>query len=80
MTARINTETGSYRFIIRRLEEREGNGWLVEFPDVPGCISDGRTIGSAIAHGRQVLEDCLAVPPRRQSQAFSRKRRNPRGV
>jgi len=75
MSARLKTETGSYRFTIRRLEEREGIGWHVEFPDVPGCISDGKTIGAAIAHGRQALRDCLAVPTRRGSSGITRRQR-----
>ena len=80
MSARLNTDTGSYRFTIRRLEEREGNGWHVEFPDVPGCISDGKTIGAAIAHGRQALRDCLPAPTRNRKPDFSRKLRPSRGI
>ena len=33
-----------YPFTIRRLSKAEGGGWLVEFPDLPGCIADGETI------------------------------------
>jgi len=75
MSARIKTEAGSYRFTIRRLGEHEGNGWLVAFPDVPGCVSDGKTIGAAIAHGRQALQDCLALLARRHNPNVSRKGR-----
>jgi predicted RNase H-like HicB family nuclease len=32
----------SYRFAIRRLAEDEGGDYLIEFPDLPGCMSDGR--------------------------------------
>ena len=28
----------------------EGGGFLVEYPDLPGCISDGETIEEAIAN------------------------------
>ena len=31
----------AYRFTIRPLPEHEGGGYLIEFPDLPGCISDG---------------------------------------
>ncbi len=75
MNSRLKSEAGSYRFIIRRLEEREKIVWHVEFPDVPGCVSDGKTIGDAIAHGRQALRDCLAVPVRKRNAGFSRRAR-----
>ena len=75
MSARIKTEAGSYRFTIRRLEQHERGGWLITFPDVPGCVSDGKTIGAAIAHGRQALLDLLPFRARRQNPEPVRKRR-----
>jgi antitoxin HicB len=33
-----------YRFTVRPLTEEEGGGYLmIEFPDLPGCMSDGAT-------------------------------------
>ena len=32
-----------YRFTVRPLTEDEGGGYLIEFPDLPGCMSDGET-------------------------------------
>ena len=40
-----------YRFTIRPLSAEEGGGYLIEFPDLPGCMSDGETIEEAIANG-----------------------------
>jgi antitoxin HicB len=40
-----------YRFTIRPLAEDEGGGYLIEFPDLPGCVSDGDTIEEAITNG-----------------------------
>jgi antitoxin HicB len=40
-----------YPFIVRSLSEDEGGGWLIEFLDLPGCISDGETITETIASG-----------------------------
>ena len=40
-----------YPFTIRPLSEAEGGGYLIEFPDLPGCMSDGETIEEAIANG-----------------------------
>ena len=32
-----------YRYILKPLPEEDGGGYLIEFPDLPGCISDGET-------------------------------------
>jgi len=34
----------------------EGGGYLIEFPDLPGCMSDGETPEEAIANGRDALK------------------------
>jgi antitoxin HicB len=43
------------RFEIRPLSEEEGGGYLIEFPDFPGCIADGETPEEAIREGRDAL-------------------------
>ena len=44
-----------YPFNISALSAEEGGGYLIEFPDLPGCISDGETIDEAIANGRDAI-------------------------
>jgi antitoxin HicB len=34
---------------------------LVEFPDLPGCMSDGETIEEAIANGEDAKHDWIAA-------------------
>jgi predicted RNase H-like HicB family nuclease len=43
------------------LSKEEGGGYLVEYPDIPGCMSDGETVEEAITNGREALLDCLEV-------------------
>jgi len=43
-------ETIKYSFEVRPLPNEDGNGYLVTFPDLPGCMSDGDTIEEAIAN------------------------------
>jgi antitoxin HicB len=50
-----------YPFRIRRLVVDEGGGYLIEFPDLPGCISDGATINEAIANGADALASWIAT-------------------
>ena len=49
----------TYPFTIRPLTREEGGGYLIEFPDVPGCISDGETPEQAILNGRDALRSAL---------------------
>lgn len=48
-----------YPFTIRPLSSEEGGGYLIEYPDVPGCISDGETPEEAILNGRDALKCSL---------------------
>jgi antitoxin HicB len=47
------------RFEIRPLTGDEGGGYLVEFPDFPGCIADGETPEDAISEGRDALNSYI---------------------
>jgi len=44
-----------YPFEMRPLSEQEGGGWLITFPDLPGCMSDGETPEEAIRNGQDAL-------------------------
>ncbi len=45
----------TYPALIRPLSEDEGGGWLVEYPDLPGCMSDGETPEEALKHGKEAV-------------------------
>lgn len=45
-----------YPFEMRPLSAEEGGGWLISFPDLPGCIADGETPEEAVANGKDALE------------------------
>lgn len=45
----------AYAHVIRRLTEEEGGGYLISFPDLPGCMSDGETMAEAIENGRDAF-------------------------
>jgi antitoxin HicB len=48
-----------YPFEIRPLTHAEGGGYLIRFPDLPGCISDGETPEEALTNGADALEGWL---------------------
>ena len=45
-----------YAFELRPLSADEGGGWLIAFPDLPGCMSDGETPEEAMHNGRDALD------------------------
>lgn len=45
----------NYPFELRPLTTDEGGGWLISFPDLPGCLSDGETPEEAMANGKDAL-------------------------
>ena len=57
MSEKFNLD--AYLFCVTTLSQDDGGGYLIEFPDVPGCMSDGDTIDEAIANGRDALKACL---------------------
>lgn len=44
-----------YPFEVHPLTEEDGRGWLITFPDLPGCMSDGETPEAALANGKDAL-------------------------
>jgi len=44
-----------YPFTVRPLSKEDGGGYLVEYPDLPGCVSDGETPEEAVSHGRDAV-------------------------
>jgi antitoxin HicB len=61
MKTRTKPNASEYRITIRPLSKEEGGGYQIEYPEIPGCMSDGDTIEEAIANGREALRDCLEV-------------------
>src|ERR1035437_6610610 len=44
-----------YPFTVRPLSKEGGGGCLVEYPDLPGCVSDGETPEEAVRNGRDAV-------------------------
>lgn len=44
MRKRRNRDLDQYQFTVRPLSKDEGGGYLVEYPDLPGCMSGGETV------------------------------------
>ena len=48
-----------YRFMVRPLGDEEGGGYLIELPDLPGCIADGDTPEETIREGGDALRSWI---------------------
>jgi len=53
------TRIPDYPFEMRPLADAEGGGWLITFPDLPGCMSDGETPAQAMANGAEAVADWI---------------------
>ena len=49
----------SYPFNIRPISEADGGGFVIEYPDLPGCISDGSTPVEAFKQGEDAVKAYL---------------------
>ena len=50
-----------YPFITSILPEAEGGGYLIEYPDLPGCMSDGETVQEAMENGRDAVRSWIGT-------------------
>jgi antitoxin HicB len=48
-----------YPFTVRPLGAEDGGGYLVEFPDLPGCMADGATVDEAVNEARDALRSWI---------------------
>ena len=44
-----------YPFTVMPLKQDAGGGFLISFPDLPGCMSDGETIEEAIQNAEDAI-------------------------
>ena len=49
----------AYPFTIRPLSEEDCGGFAIEYPDLPGCISDGETPEEALQQGADAVKAYL---------------------
>ena len=46
----------NYPFEVKPLALEGGGGYVIQFPDLPGCMCVGRTVEEAIANGRDAFQ------------------------
>jgi predicted RNase H-like HicB family nuclease len=51
----------AYGHIIAPLSTEDGGGYMITFPDLPGCISDGETLEEALVNGRDAFSCWVAA-------------------
>ncbi len=48
-----------HRFEVRPLSDEDGGGWMVTFPDLPGCMADGETVEQAVTEAADAEQSWL---------------------
>lgn len=48
-----------YPFEVQPLSNDDGGGYLITFPDLPGCVSDGDTLEETLRNGFDAAESWL---------------------
>lgn len=51
----------AYTHIVEPLTDADGGGYLISFPDLPGCIADGDTETEAVAHARDAFSAWMSA-------------------
>ena len=46
----------AYSHVISQIPKEDGGGFLITFPDLPGCMSDGGTEAEAVANGKDAFK------------------------
>ena len=64
------TKFDDYPFELRPLTKAEGGGWLITWPDLPGCMSDGETPEEAIENGKDAFAAWSSVRTRNLRKAM----------
>jgi antitoxin HicB len=59
MKKQSEMDLDAYPFTVRKLTAEDGGGYMVEYPDVPLCQSDGETVAEATTNGRDALQGSL---------------------
>ena len=56
----MTTTIADYPCAVRHLTAEEGGGYLITFPDLPGCMSDGNTLAEAKRNAADAVTGYLA--------------------
>jgi len=51
----------AYSHIISQIHKEDGGGFLITFPDLPGCMSDGANEAETVANGKDAFKSWVAA-------------------
>ena len=54
-------EFDDYAHVVSPISKEDGGGFLITFPDLPGCMSDGETEAQALTNGRDAYESWVSA-------------------
>jgi len=51
----------AYAHVVAPLSEEDGGGYMITFPDLPGCMSDGDSLDEVLLNGRDAFNSWIAA-------------------
>lgn len=51
----------AYAHVIEPLSDEDGGGYLITFPDLPGCMADGETLEETMLNGRDAFSAWMSA-------------------
>jgi predicted RNase H-like HicB family nuclease len=51
----------AYAHVVAPLSEEDGGGYMITFPDLPGCMSDGDTLDEVLVNGRDAFNSWISA-------------------
>jgi antitoxin HicB len=63
-----------------RVAKQRGGGYLVEFPELPGCLTEGATVAEALDNAREALSGWLFVAIKHGDEVPPSRARRGRGL
>ena len=51
----------AYAHVVEPLSEADGGGYLITFPDLPGCMSDGESEAEALVNARDAFSAWISA-------------------
>lgn len=57
------------RLLVNLIYDPEYKGYVADVPELPGCMSQGKTVEAALRNAREAIELYLETVPRRRRKS-----------
>ena len=54
------------QFVVNLIYDKDYKGYVADVPELPGCMSQGKTVEKALEHAKEAISLYLEVSPRKK--------------